>query len=125
MNQGYLPNRPDSCVQKEVLLKDFNSFAAQQTDILCNHIETYIREQGCTLTYLNSGQTDKGGFACQCYEQFPYRTGLVCALSVVEPCKTMTVKPNRATKNSKSSGRHRDWLTVYPIKNYLILLTEW
>ena len=36
-------------IQKEVLLKDFNSFAVQQTDILCNHIETYIRGQGCTL----------------------------------------------------------------------------
>jgi len=92
-------------IQKEVLLKDFNSFAAQQTDILCNHIETYIREQGCTLTYLNSGRTDKGGFARRCHEQFPDRTGPVCALSVVEPCKTMTVKPNRTTKKLEVTSR--------------------
>ena len=92
-------------IQKEVLLKDFNSFATQQTDILCNHIETYIREQGCTLTYLNSGQTDEGEFARQCYGQFPGRTGLICAFSVVEPCKTMTVKPNRATKKLEVTSR--------------------
>lgn len=92
-------------IQKKILLKDFNSFATQQTDILCNHIETYIQEQGCTLTYLNSGQTDKGEFARQCYGQVPGRTGLICAFSVVEPCKTMTVKPNRATKKLEVTSR--------------------
>lgn len=48
-------------IQKNVLLKDFQFFAAQQTAALCQHIESYIQQQGCPLTYLNSGQTDKGG----------------------------------------------------------------
>ena len=57
-----------------------------------------IQEHGCTLAYLSSGQTDKGELARQCPEQFPDRTRLICAFSVVEPCKTMTLKPNRSTK---------------------------
>lgn len=93
-------------IQKGVLLKDFDSFATQQTDTLCNHIETYIREQGCGLTYLSSGKTDKGELARQCQEQSPDRTGLICAFSVVELCKTMTVKPNRATKKLEVTSRN-------------------
>jgi len=43
-------------IQKNVLLKDFDFFARKQTDSLCSHIESYIKEQDCTLTYLASGQ---------------------------------------------------------------------
>lgn len=31
-------------IQKNVLLKDFDSFAKKQTDTLCSHIEAYIRD---------------------------------------------------------------------------------
>lgn len=75
-------------IQKKVLLKEFDSFARSQTDALCSHIESYIREQDATLTYLNSGQLDKGEFARQHYEEAPDKTGLICAFSAVEPCKT-------------------------------------
>ena len=62
-------------IQKNVLLKDFDSFARRQTDNLCDHIENYIRGQGCTLTCLNSSQADKGWLARQVYQQSPDRTG--------------------------------------------------
>ncbi len=87
-------------IQKNVLLKDFDSFARRQTDPLCPHIESYIKEQGCSLTYLASGQDDKGGLARRSFENSPDRTGLICAFSVVEPCKAMTVKPNRSSKKT-------------------------
>ena len=92
-------------IQKNVLLKDFDSFAKAQTDSLCTHIENYIREHSCVPVYLNSGQTDKGELARQSLEQFPDRTGLICAFSVVEPCKTMTVKPNRSSKKLEVTSR--------------------
>lgn len=92
-------------IQKNVLLKDFDSFARTQTNTLCNHIENYISQQGSTLTYLNSGQIDKGESARQVYESSPDRVGLICAFSVVEPCKTMTVKPNRDTKKLEVVSR--------------------
>ena len=47
-------------IQKNILLKDFDSFARTQTDTLCCHIENYIRQQGCTLAYLNPARLIKG-----------------------------------------------------------------
>ncbi len=92
-------------IQKNVLLKDFDSFAKKQTDTLCSHMEAYIRDQGCPLEYLNSGQIDKGNLARRHYEQAPDKTGLVCAFSAVEPCKTTTVKPNRTSKHLEVTSR--------------------
>lgn len=93
-------------IQNNVLLKDFQSFAAQQTATLCHFIESYIQEQGCSLIYLNSGKTDKGELARQLYEQTPDKTGLICAFSAVELCKTMTVKPNHSTKELEVTSRN-------------------
>lgn len=92
-------------IQKNVLLKDFDSFARQQTDTLCSHIETYIRDNDSTLTYLNSEQIDKGELARQAYLQKPDKQGLICAFSTVEPCKTITVKPNRESKKLEVTSR--------------------
>lgn len=92
-------------IQKNVLLKDFDSFARQQTDTLCSHIETYIRNNDSPLTYLNSGQIDKGELARRVYLEKPDKEGLVCAFSAVEPCKTITVKPNRETKKLEVTFR--------------------
>lgn len=68
-------------------------------------MEAYIRDQGCPLEYLNSGQIDKGNLARRHYEQAPDKTGLVCAFSAVEPCKTTTVKPNRTSKHLEVTSR--------------------
>lgn len=92
-------------IQKNVLLKDFDGFAKQQTDMLCSHIETYIRHNGCPLTYLNSGQIDKGELARQYFSANPEQDGLICAFSAVEPCKTITVKPNHETKHLEVTSR--------------------
>lgn len=70
-----------------------------------------------TMTYLNYGQTDHGELAHRCFEQFPDRTGLICAFSAAELCKTMTVKPNRSSKNliiyektDKNYGKQKTFL---------------
>ncbi len=93
-------------IQNNVLLKDFQSFASQQTAALCNHIESYIQGQGCPLTYLSSGQTDKSELACQRFERSSEKTELICAFSVMELCKTMTVKPNRSSQELEVTSRN-------------------
>ena len=92
-------------IQKDILLKDFDSFAKQQTDTLCSHIESFVRENNCPLMYLNSGQIDKGESARRIFLERPDREGLICAFSAVELCKTMTVKPNRETKKLEVTSR--------------------
>lgn len=92
-------------IQKNVLLKDFDSFAKQQTDTLCSHIDSYIQENNAPLTYLTSGLTDKGELARQFFRDCPGKIGLVCAFSVVEPCRTITVKPNHESKKLEVTSR--------------------
>ena len=92
-------------IQKDILLKDFDSFARRQTDALCSHIQSYVQENGCTLTYLNSGQIDKGSLARQAFLQNPEKQGLICAFSVIELCKAMTVKSNKDSQKLEVTSR--------------------
>jgi len=85
-------------IRNNILLKDFDKFASAQTDLLCRHIESYIKDNDVTLKYLDSGKLDKNGIAREGLAAKPDRTGLIAAFSAVELCNTMTVKPNK-TKN--------------------------
>jgi len=92
-------------IQNNVMLKDFNRFAADQTDLLCRYIEAYIKDNGVGLKYLDSGKLDKNELARREYEANPLKTGLVAAFSAVELCRTMTVKPNKASKLLEVASR--------------------
>ena len=46
-------------IQNNIKLKDFDKFALQQTESLCNHIDNYIKENNCKTIYLNSGKISK------------------------------------------------------------------
>lgn len=48
---------------------------------------------------------DKGELAWQVYLEKPDKEGLICAFSAVEPCKTITVKPNRESKKLEVTSR--------------------
>jgi len=92
-------------IQNNVMLKDFNTFASGQTDLLCRHIEAYIKDNGVTLKYLDSGKLDKNDLARKEFEADPLRTGLIAAFSVVELCNTMTVRPNKASQQLEVASR--------------------
>ena len=42
-------------IQNNIQLKDFDKFALEQTNDLCNHIDNYINENNIQTIYLNSG----------------------------------------------------------------------
>lgn len=46
-------------IQNNIQLKDFDKFALEQTNELCNHIDNYINENNIQTIYLNSGKIDK------------------------------------------------------------------
>ena len=46
-------------IQNDVKLVDFDKFALEQTNKLCNHIDNYINENNIQTIYLNSGKIDK------------------------------------------------------------------
>ena len=85
-------------IQNNIKLKDFDKFALEQTSQLCNHIDNYIKENNVETIYLNSGKIDKNEIVMNELNKHPNKIGLITALSVVEVCNTMTVKPNYETE---------------------------
>ena len=92
-------------IQNNVQLKDFNKFALEQTELLCSHIEEYIKENNVELKYLSSGKISKDDIAREEFNKDITKTGLISAFSVVELCNTMTVAPNRETKKLEVTSR--------------------
>ena len=92
-------------IQNDVLLKDFKDFALQQTNTLCSHIDSYLKEQHIPLQYLNSSKISKEEVAKAVWKTNPDKVGLIAAFSTVELCNTMTVVPNRSTQKLEITSR--------------------
>lgn len=85
-------------IQNNIKLKDFDKFALEQTNSLCSHIENFIKQNDCETIYLNSGKIDKNEIVRNEFDKNNKKVGLITALSVVEVCNTMTVKPNKESQ---------------------------
>ena len=92
-------------IQNSIKLKDFDKFALSQTETLCNHIDKYIKQNNCETIYLNSGKIDKNEIVMDELNKNENKTGLITALSVVEICNTMTVKPNKQIQKLEVTQR--------------------
>ena len=75
-------------IQNNIQLKDFKEFAEQQTEILCSHINNYIKENNVNLQYLKQASTDKDELARLELEKNPDKYGLIAAFSAVEYNRT-------------------------------------
>ncbi len=85
-------------IQNDVKLKDFDKFAENQTQSLCEHIDKYIKNNDVEIQYLSSGKENKDELARINLENYPNKIGLISAFSTVELCRTMSVKPNHQTQ---------------------------
>lgn len=92
-------------IQNDVKLKDFNKFALEQTESLCNNIESYVKNNNAEIHYLNSGKINKDEFVRNIFDNKKHKDGLITALSTVEICNTMTVKPNHQTQKLEVTSR--------------------
>ena len=92
-------------IQNNIQLKDFDKFALEQTNELCNHIDNYINENNIQTIYLNSGKIDKNEIVMCELDKNPTKTGLISVLSAVEICNTMTVKPNHESQKLEVTSR--------------------
>lgn len=85
-------------IQNNIKFTDFKDFAENQTTLLCNHIDNYIKENNITLQYLKSGKDNKQELAKQELDNSNNKNGLIAAFSAVELCKTSTIQGNKNTK---------------------------
>ncbi|MCL1790890.1 MAG: hypothetical protein FWG40_05960 [Peptococcaceae bacterium] len=92
-------------IQNDIKLKDFKTFANEQTALLCSHIENYIKESHVKVQYLESGKLNKDELARRAFAQDMSKTGLIAAFSVLELCNTMTVVSNYDTKQLEVASR--------------------
>ena len=84
-------------IQNDVKLVDFHKFANEQTNKLCSHIDNIVKEENRPMIYVSKSGVNKED-VINSLKGNPIKKGLVCAISTLEVCKTMTVKGNKESK---------------------------
>lgn len=85
-------------IQNDCKLKDFKQFAENHTKSLCEHIDKIVKDENRPTYYIQSSKVNKDEIARNLLKEYPIDKGLVCSISTMELCDTMTVKGNRETK---------------------------
>lgn len=75
--------------ERNILLKDFSSYANQVTNDIVSHVEAMAASECRPLIYLTSSQIPKEQTARKVLIENPVTEGLICILSVVEGCQTL------------------------------------
>ena len=101
-----------------ILLKDFGPWVASITRKVRASCEQVAREAGRPVEYLRSSSVSKEELAERIAERDGIDKGLICAFSVVEPCMSFSVSPNRNTKLLEPSMRMRKCVWVYHYWNH-------
>lgn len=83
---------------QRVLYKDFATFTQRITQEICDHAEVLAAVQGRPYEYISSPAQSKEDRARAIMERDQIGKGLICVLAAVEPCQTITVRPERAAK---------------------------
>jgi len=83
---------------QRVLYKDFGAFAARISAKVRAHAEAIAQQTGRPVEYLASASISKEDRARAIAARDGITEGLICIFSCVEPCWSMTVRGDRATK---------------------------
>jgi hypothetical protein len=98
---------------QHILYKDFAGFAGRITARVRAHAEELAKQTGRPLEYLRSSSISKDARAREILARDAIVEGLVCILSCVESCLTMTVRGDRATKRLRLVREERRCVFLY------------
>lgn len=90
--------------QRQVLLKDFKSFAGNLTAVIRQVAEKPAIDQGRPLKYLPNSAMDKEAWAREVAERDGIQQGLIGVLKSVESCWSYSVGPNREKQRLELRG---------------------
>jgi hypothetical protein len=90
---------------RQVLLKDFKTFAATITAEVRPAAEEVAVQQGRPIEYLHHSDMDKEAWARKLAKQDGIQQGLIGVLKAVEGCWSYEVGPNRAEKKLELRGK--------------------
>jgi len=103
---------------RNILLKNFGAWAASITRRVRASCEQVAKDAGRPIEYLRSSSESKEELAQEIAQRDGIENGLICAFSVVEPCLSFGVSPNRKTKLLEPSMRMRKCVWVYHYWNH-------
>lgn len=92
-------------IQNGCNLVDFNKFAEEHTRVLCDHIDNIVKQQNRPTEFIISSKVSKDEIARKLFNESPVDEGLVCCISSMEVCDTMTVKGNKKTEKLEVTRR--------------------
>jgi hypothetical protein len=98
---------------QHILYKDFAAFAGRVTGRVRAHAEELAKQTGRPLEYLRSSAISKDARAREILARDAIAEGLVCILSCVESCMTLTVRGDRASKRLKLVREERRCVFLY------------
>src|SRR4051794_18642800 len=89
--------------RRGILLKDAGRFFEAETQRIRDHVVSLAAAAGRPVEYLAGASTHRSGTSKEARaraiaERDGVTQGLVCVLSVVEPCRSFAVAPNRQTR---------------------------
>src|SRR3954465_9979691 len=102
--------------RRGILLKDAGRFF--ETQRIRDHVVSLAAAAGRPVEYLAGASTHRSGSSKEARaraiaERDGVTEGLVCVLSVVEPCRSFVVTPNRQTRRLEVVRRPRKCLHYY------------
>jgi hypothetical protein len=100
-----------------VQLVNFKEFVLATSERLKSASLAEAREQNRPIRHLQSSKTDKEAFARQLLKEHPVDTGLICVLTVVEPCSSFEYHFSQDRSQRGLKLRTRKCLYLY--KYYL------
>ena len=92
-------------IQNDCNLVDFNKFTEEHTKSLCEHIDELVSSQNRPTEFIMSSKISKDEVARNLFNESPVEEGLVCCISTMEVCDTMTVKGNKKTEKLEITRR--------------------
>lgn len=117
---NFYPDGAFACFlsRQGVLLKEFKPYVSKVSGDLKAHAQQLAEEAGRQYIYLQSATTkasgqSKEGLARQIAEAEQISEGLICVLSVLEPCSTFTVRGNRKQQKLEVVRRRSKCLHFY------------
>lgn len=104
-----------------ILRKDFKDWACDLTARVRESCAALAEIWGVRSVYLRASSTDKESLARDSAREDGIKSGPICLLSVVEPCWSPTVVPNRETHRLEVSLRPRKcvWVYVYSMDEHV------
>jgi hypothetical protein len=96
-----------------ILWKDFAKHSQQVTARLEEASLRHAKELGREIRYLHSSQLRKEDIAREIAARDRIKSGLICVLRSVDPCKALSIHGNRASKKLEIHYRQRKCVHLY------------